>query len=219
MPIFNNLIMPLKYTIIDDLIARLLSDELENQEKLAASQGLTSGEIRRNIHFNIFSGHYRPPDIEEMPCVTIIAPKLSFDDTQSISGLRNNLQVSIILWAAAINSKCKEIHADKSADIRMKYLISQVVSILQSQRAESIYTENGIRQTIFKSCKLIEAPFKEQPAETVLGYELVIEMLVEEIAEQLRGIKFDELCINYLPEENFSNPILRILFDKQPKEN
>lgn len=218
MPIFNNLIMPLKYTIIDDLIARILCDELENQKKLAASQGLTSDEIRRNIHFNIFNGHYRPPDIEEMPCVTIITPKLSFDDTQSISGLNNNLQVSVILWSAAINTKCKEIHADKSADIRMKYLISQVVSILQSQRAESIYCENGIKQTIFKSCKLIEAPFKEQPVETVLGYELVIEMLVEEPAEQLRGIKLEELCVNFLPEEDFNNPILRILFDKQPKE-
>lgn len=213
-PIFRNeLITSMNEDIFQDLLAEMFQKEVDNQVNIAEALGYNKDFIDANISFKVLNHNFRQVDISEMPCICLFFERSDFKEIGQFLD-ENTATSKLIIEAYAGGTNTAEQTADYNADKRLQYLKSQIYKIFMSEAAETFRCNYGIRETLVKYWERIVPKNLGDSIQTVLAGRWSFEMTFEEPTKQLEGREIKELYFGLQVRDEYINPMIKILLDK-----
>jgi len=213
-PIFRNeLITSMREDIFQDLLAEMFQKEVDNQVNIAEALGYNKDFIDANISFKVLNHNFRQVDISEMPCIYLFFERSEFKEIGQFLD-ENTATSKLIIEAYSGGTNTADQTADYNADKRLQYLKSQIYKIFMSEAAETFRCNYGIRETLVKSWERIVPKNLGDSIQTVLAGRWIFEMTFEEPTKLLEGREIKELYFGLQVRDEYINPMIKILLDK-----
>lgn len=222
----NEIIKPMNMTIVRDAICQLLASERNKQLEIAKNEGWSEDEIANNLDFIIYPKRLTFPDVSGMPCVFVYFNQLDFPaELQDIydNYAMGNLQLEF--YAAGKTETGKDSKGNKiiiktdeeNAEDRLSYLSAQLYKILNCEANVSKGTDGLVNHSIVKKWERIKSPEDENSAVCVLGAAMTLELGFSEPTSYLDAAKIKELYMTLEIQEEYIDPFIRIILDKNNK--
>jgi hypothetical protein len=224
-PTFNHLIHNLYFKIAKDKIATFIANERDNQIAIAKSKGYSEERIKREIDFTVFTDRFKPLSKEDLPCVIVDIQNTTYPATMQYSGkiyANSTLQLCLLSKGYSQEQTNGEIiDDDKNSSLRLDYLLSQIISVCNSERAYNFGTENNrnkpkhlyIDKKVLNNWKRILVPEETNQIETVLGYLLEYSISYFEYMEQISGLELRELHSSLKIRDEFMDTFFKLIVD------
>lgn len=244
-PIFTEIIPNLYFKIIKDKIATFIANERDNQIELAREQGYSENRIKEEIDFTIFTDKFKPLTKEDLPCIIVdIAGTTYPPNMQYADKVYANSTLQFYLFSKGyskydtnnnnnndgnnnINNSNNDIYNniiiqdDKVSSLRLDYLLSQMLSICNSERAYNFGTEENranadknkslyIDKKILLNWKRILTPEDTNQTETTLAYVIEYNIGYFEYMEQLKGKELKEIYTKLNIRNEFIDPFIKL---------
>lgn len=223
----NEIIQPMAMTIVRDAICQLLASERDKQIKIAQAQGMPDDEIANLIDFVIYPKRLTFPDISGMPCVFVYFNQVDFPaDQQDIYENYAIANLQLEFYAAGKTETGRDSEGNKyiiktdeeNAEDRLSYLSAQLYKILNCERNVSKGTDGLVTHSIVRKWERIKSPEDENSAVCVLGAAYTLELGFSEPTSYLEAAKIKELYITLDIQDQYIDPFVRIILDKN-KQN
>ena len=223
----NEIIQPMAMTIVRDAICQLLASERDKQIKIAQAQGMSDDEIATLIDFVIYPKRLTFPDVSGMPCVFVYFNQVDFPaDQQDIYENYAIANLQLEFYAAGKTETGRDSEGNKyiiktdeeNAEDRLSYLSAQLYKILNCERNVSKGTDGLVTHSIVRKWERIKSPEDENSAVCVLGAAYTLELGFSEPTSYLEAAKIKELYITLDIQDQYIDPFVRIILDKN-KQN
>lgn len=223
----NEIIQPMAMTIVRDAICQLLASERDKQIKIAQAQGMSDDEIANLIDFVIYPKRLTFPDVSGMPCVFVYFNQVDFPaDQQDIYENYAIANLQLEFYAAGKTETGRDSEGNKyiiktdeeNAEDRLSYLSAQLYKILNCERNVSKGTDGLVTHSIVRKWERIKSPEDENSAVCVLGAAYTLELGFSEPTSYLEAAKIKELYITLDIQDQYIDPFVRIILDKN-KQN
>ena len=223
----NEIIQPMAMTIVRDAICQLLASERDKQIKIAQAQGMSDDEIANLIDFVIYPKRLTFPDVSGMPCVFVYFNQVDFPaDQQDIYENYAIANLQLEFYAAGKTETGRDSEGNKyiiktdeeNAEDRLSYLSAQLYKILNCERNVSKGTDGLVSHSIVRKWERIKSPEDENSAVCVLGAAYTLELGFSEPTSYLEAAKIKELYITLDIQDQYIDPFVRIILDKN-KQN
>lgn len=223
----NEIIQPMAMTIVRDTICQLLASERDKQIKIAQAQGMSDDEIANLIDFVIYPKRLTFPDVSGMPCVFVYFNQVDFPaDQQDIYENYAIANLQLEFYAAGKTETGRDSEGNKyiiktdeeNAEDRLSYLSAQLYKILNCERNVSKGTDGLVTHSIVRKWERIKSPEDENSAVCVLGAAYTLELGFSEPTSYLEAAKIKELYITLDIQDQYIDPFVRIILDKN-KQN
>lgn len=223
----NEIIQPMAMTIVRDAICQLLASERDKQIKIAQAQGMSDDEIANLIDFVIYPKRLTFPDVSGMPCVFVYFNQVDFPaDQQDIYENYAIANLQLEFYAAGKTETGRDSKGNKyiiktdeeNAEDRLSYLSAQLYKILNCERNVSKGTDGLVTHSIVRKWERIKSPEDENSAVCVLGAAYTLELGFSEPTSYLEAAKIKELYMTLDIQDQYIDPFVRIILDKN-KQN
>lgn len=223
----NEIIQPMAMTIVRDAICQLLASERDKQIKIAQAQGMSDDEIANLIDFVIYPKRLTFPDVSGMPCVFVYFNQVDFPaDQQDIYENYAIANLQLEFYAAGKTETGRDSKGNKyiiktdeeNAEDRLNYLSAQLYKILNCERNVSKGTDGLVTHSIVRKWERIKSPEDENSAVYVLGAAYTLELGFSEPTSYLEAAKIKELYMTLDIQDQYIDPFVRIILDKN-KQN
>jgi len=236
--IFTEIISNLYFKIVKDKIATFIANERDNQIELARERGYSEDRIKNEIDFTIFTDKFKPLTKEDLPCVIIdIASTTYPSNMQYADKLYANSTLQFYLFSKGYskyetniysnNNNSNNnllIHDDKVSSLRLDYLLAQILSICNSERAYNFGTEDNrkdsdknktlyIDKKILLNWKRILTPEDTNQTETTLAYIVEYNIGYFEYMQQLKGEELKEIYTKLKIRNEFIDPFIKLIIE------
>ena len=220
----NEIIQPMAMTIVRDAICQLLASERDKQIKIAQAQGMSDDEIANLIDFVIYPKRLTFPDVSGMPCVFVYFNQVDFPaDQQDIYENYAIANLQLEFYAAGKTETGRDSKGNKyiiktdeeNAEDRLNYLSAQLYKILNCERNVSKGTDGLVTHSIVRKWERIKSPEDENSAVCVLGAAYTLELGFSEPTSYLEAAKIKELYMTLDIQDQYIDPFVRIILDKQ----
>ena len=220
----NEIIQPMAMTIVRDAICQLLASERDKQIKIAQAQGMSDDEIANLIDFVIYPKRLTFPDVSGMPCVFVYFNQVDFPaDQQDIYENYAIANLQLEFYAAGKTETGRDSKGNKyiiktdeeNAEDRLSYLSAQLYKILNCERNVSKGTDGLVSHSIVRKWERIKSPEDENSAVCVLGAAYTLELGFSEPTSYLEAAKIKELYMTLDIQDQYIDPFVRIILDKQ----
>jgi hypothetical protein len=223
--ICNHLIRNLFFRIAKDKIASFIANERDNQIQIAKDKGYSEERIKREIDFTVFTDRFKPLSKEDLPCVIVDIQDTTYpSNMQYSSKVYANSTLQLYLFSKGyseeynteVNSK-EIINDDKMSSLRLDYLLSQIISICNSEKSYNFGTEDNrnkpkhlyIDKKELISWKRILTPENINQTETILSYLLEYRISYFEYMERITGKELKEIYSTLNIRDEFINEFLK----------
>lgn len=219
----NEIIQPMAMTIVRDAICQLLASERDKQIEIAHTQGMSDDEIANLIDFVIYPKRLTFPDISGMPCVFVYFNQVDFPaDQQDIYENYAIANLQLEFYAAGKTETGRDLKGNKyiiktdeeNAEDRLSYLSAQLYKILNCERNVSKGTDGLVTHSIVRKWERIKSPEDENSAVCVLGAAYTLELGFSEPTSYLEAAKIKELYTTLDIQDQYIDPFVRIILDK-----
>ena len=223
----NEIIQPMAMTIVRDAICQLLASERDKQIKIAQAQGMSDDEIANLIDFVIYPKRLTFPDVSGMPGVFVYFNQVDFPaDQQDIYENYAIANLQLEFYAAGKTETGRDSKGNKyiiktdeeNAEDRLSYLSAQLYKILNCERNVSKGTDGLVSHSIVRKWERIKSPEDENSAVCVLGAAYTLELGFSEPTSYLEAAKIKELYMTLDIQDQYIDPFVRIILDKN-KQN
>lgn len=219
----DSLIQPMAMIFVRDSICQLLASERNKQIEIAKKEGWSDEKISNLIDFTIYPKRLTFPDLSGMPCVFVYFNQVDFPaEMQDIyeNYAMGNLQLEF--YAAGKTETGVDSNGDKyivktdeeNAEDRLGYLTSQLYKILNCEANVSKGTDGLVSHSIIRKWERIKSPEDENSAVCVLGAAITLELGFSEPTSYLEAAKIKELYMTLDIQEEYIDPFVRIILDK-----
>jgi hypothetical protein len=220
-PTHNHLIHNLFFKIAKDKIASFIANERDNQIQIARSEGYSEERIKREIDFTVFTDRFKPLSKEDLSCVIVDIQDTTYPSNMQYSGkIYANSTLQLYLFSKGYSEEYEDkeiINDDKTSSLRLDYLLSQILSICNSEKSYNFGTEDSrnkpkhlyIDKKELISWKRILTPENINQTETILSYLLEYKISYFEYMERITGKELKEIYSTLKIRDEFINEFLK----------
>jgi hypothetical protein len=221
----DNLIQNLFFKIAKDKIAAFIADERDNQIQITRNKGYSEERIKKEIDFTIFTDRFKPLSKEDLPCVIVDIQNTTYPpNMQYSSKVYANSTLQLYLFSKGYSKEYEDgkiVDDDKISSLRLDYLLSQILSICNSEKSYNFGTENNrnkprhlyVDKKELLNWKRILTPENINQTETILSYLLEYKISYFEYMERITGEELKEIYSSLKIRDKYIDQFFKLIVD------